>query len=318
MCSLHCIQNIFQSIKESSPSQFFLKIIDEIDYEQKLLKVGNVTSFQTRLEYIYNLICNLEKSGYTLEDIINHLDSIFDSGQDLKFNINESSSNSCKIMTIHKSKGLEFPICYFAGFSSKFNLRDLNEKILFDNDYGIVIPNVGDFYKDTILKTLVKEKTKEEEISERIRLLYVALTRAKEKMIIVTEEMEEVVEQTGLVSNSIRSKYTSFLSIIKSIYTSLIPYEKKTDITPSKDYLLTKNTSNQEELLLTSDNLTVEELELEKVPVEYTKYSKDTIHLSSKNKQEKMAFGTKVHQVLEQLDFKRPNLEGLNTKIKDK
>ena len=312
-----CYQ-LSKSIKESSPSQFFLKVIDEIDYEQKLLKVGNVTSFQTRLEYIYNLICNLEKSGYTLEDIINHLDSIFDSGQDLKFNINESSSNSCKIMTIHKSKGLEFPICYFAGFQSKFNLRDLNEKILFDNDYGIVIPNVGDFYKDTILKTLVKEKTKEEEISERIRLLYVALTRAKEKMIIVTEEMEEVVEQTGLVSNSIRSKYTSFLSIIKSIYTSLIPYEKKTDITPSKDYLLTKNTSNQEELLLTSDNLTVEELELEKTPVEYTKYSKDTIHLSSKDEQEKMSFGTKVHQVLEQLDFKRPNLEGLNNNIKDK
>ena len=166
-------------------------MIDKVEYEKKLLTIGNITAFQVRLEYIYNLIASLEQNGYTLEDIVNHLDAIFDSGQDLKFNINSNSSNSAKIMTIHKSKGLEFPICYFAGFSSKFNMSELKEKIIFDNHYGLILPTVTDFYKDTILKTLVKEKTKKEEISERIRLLYVAVTRAKEKMIIVTEQQEE-------------------------------------------------------------------------------------------------------------------------------
>ena len=221
-------------------------------------------------------------------------------------------------MTIHKSKGLEFPICYFAGFASKFNLRDLKERILFDNTYGIILPMVTDFYKDTILKTLVKEKTKQEEVSEKIRLFYVALTRAKEKMIMVTEKIEEENENSGLVSGAIRSKYNSFLSIIKSIYSSLLPYETETNVTPSKDYLLSKNNTNEDELILTEDSIKVEELELEKVPVEHTRYSKDILHLSTKEEIEKMEFGTKVHQVLEQLDFKHPNLEGLTNTIQKK
>ncbi len=305
-------------LDDTSPTEFFLKVIKKVEYEECLLKVGNVTSFQVRLEYIYNLIGNLEENGYTIEDIITHLDAIFESGQDLKFNVNTDSSNSCKIMTIHKSKGLEFPICYFAGFASKFNLRDLKERILFDNTYGIILPMVTDFYKDTILKTLVKEKTKQEEVSEKIRLFYVALTRAKEKMIMVTEKIEEENESSGLVSGAIRSKYNSFLSIIKSIYSSLLPYETETNVTPSKDYLLSKNNTNEDELILTEDSIKVEELELEKVPVEHTRYSKDILHLSTKEEIEKMEFGTKVHQVLEQLDFKHPNLEGLTNTIQKK
>ncbi len=311
-------EELSKSLLDTSASEFFLKVIKKVNYEEKLLKIGNITSFQVRVEYVYNLIGNLEKNGYTIEDIINHLDAIFDSGQDLKFNVNTDSSNSCKIMTIHKSKGLEFPICYFAGFASKFNLRDLKEKILFDNTYGIILPSVTNFYKDTILKTLVKEKTKQEEVSEKIRLFYVALTRAKEKMIMVIEKQEELQENNGLVSSSIRSKYNSFLAIIKSIYSSLLPYEEEVEVTPSKDYLLTKNKINEEELLLSKDTIKVEELAIEKNPIEYTKYSKDILHLSTKEEQDKMHFGTKVHQILEQLDFKHPNLEGMNEKIKQK
>ena len=307
-----------EMLDDTTPREFFLKVMKKVDYEEKLLKIGNVTSFQVRLEYIYNLIGNLEESGYTIEDIITHLDAIFDSGQDLKFNVNTDSSNSCKIMTIHKSKGLEFPICYFAGFASKFNLRDLKERILFDNNYGIILPMVTDFYKDTILKILVKEKTKQEEVSEKIRLFYVALTRAKEKMIMVTEQIEEETECSDIVSSSIRSKYNSFLAIIKSIYSSLLPYETKVNVTPSKDYLLSKNAIDEQQLLLSEDSINVHELEIEKEIIEHTRYSKDILHLSTKEEIEKMDFGTKVHQVLEQLNFKEPKLEYIPENIRRK
>lgn len=305
-------------LDETSPTEFFLKVMKTINYEENLLKVGNIKSLQVRLEYVYNLVGSLDANGYTIEDIITHLDAIFDSDQDLKFNVNTASSNSCKIMTIHKSKGLEFPICYFAGFASIFNLRDLKERIIFDNNYGIILPMVTDFYKDTILKILVKEKNKQEEVSEKIRLFYVALTRAKEKMIMVTEKIEEERENIGLVSKSIRSKYNSFLSIIKSIYSSLLPYEKEISSAPSKDYLLSKNNTDNDKLILNKDCIQVEELELEKTPTEHERYSKDILHLSTKEEVEKMKFGTKVHQVLEQLDFKQPNMEGLSNKVKTK
>lgn len=311
------LEELSQKLSETAASEFFLLVIDKVEYEKKLLTIGNITAFQVRLEYIYNLIASLEQNGYTLEDIVNHLDAIFDSGQDLKFNINSNSSNSAKIMTIHKSKGLEFPICYFAGFSSKFNMSELKEKIIFDNHYGLILPTVTDFYKDTILKTLVKEKTKKEEISERIRLLYVAVTRAKEKMIIVTEQQEEGSE-IEFVPLAIREKYNSFSSIIKSVYNSLLPYNKKVKVSPTKDYLLSQKQNTKDNLKLKTDSLKVEELDILFKEKESSRYSKDILHISTKEEQEKMAFGIKVHEALEEVDFKNPNLDNFSEKVKSK
>ena len=88
-------------------------------------------------------------------------------------------------MNIHKSKGLEFSICYFAGYSSKFNRQDINNLINFDKDFGFILPFYDDGIGSTIVKELYKIKYNREDISERIRLFYVALTRAKEKMIMI-------------------------------------------------------------------------------------------------------------------------------------
>ena len=238
----------------------------------------------------------------TIYDFINYLENIFKNDYDISFNINTTSSNSCKIMTIHKSKGLEFPICYYAGFSSRFNISELNERILFDNKYGIIIPKVDNYYKDTILKTLLKINTKKEEISERIRVLYVALTRAKEKMIIVMPELEEESEVFDLVPSFEREAYNSYLSIMKSIYSVLLPYIIKSDIKGTKDYLLTiKNNSN--DLVLDEDILQVNEISINTNKVEESHYSKESLHIITKEEKSLLEYGTKVHNILEEIDF---------------
>lgn len=311
------LQELSKLLEEMSPVQVFDRLIKEIHYEEKLITLGNMTSSLVRIEYIHNLIESLEQNGYTLEDIINHLDQIFESGNDLKFNVNTANSNSVKIMTIHKSKGLEFPVCYFAGFASRFNLLELKEKIIFDNEYGIILPVVDGYYKDTILKTLVKERSKIEEIGERIRLFYVALTRAREKIIIVTESIEEQVEKE-LVSTYTRSKYNSFQAIIKSIYSTLLPYEVKVSTPASKDYLLSKNKNNKDSLVLTDDKLIIEEINIETKEIEHERFSKDHPALITKEEDENMKTGTLAHEVLERLDFKNPNLENIEEPLQSK
>ena len=311
------LQELSKLLEEMSPVQFFDRLIKEIHYEEKLITLGNMTSSLVRIEYIHNLIESLEQNGYTLEDIINHLDQIFESGNDLKFNVNTANSNSVKIMTIHKSKGLEFPVCYFAGFASRFNLLELKEKIIFDNEYGIILPVVDGYYKDTILKTLVKERSKIEEIGERIRLFYVALTRAREKIIIVTESIEEQAEKE-LVSTYTRSKYNSFQAIIKSIYSTLLPYEVKVTTPASKDYLLSKNKNNKDSLVLADDKLIIEEINIETKEVEHERFSKDHFALITKEEDENMKTGTLAHEVLERLDFKNPNLENIEEPLQSK
>lgn len=304
-------QELVEDMDIESPSVFLNKVLNRLEYDEKLISIGNVKAFRVRAEYFYNLIKNFEESGNTIYDFVDYLDSIFDGEYDLKFNVNESSSNACEIMTIHKSKGLEFPICYFAGFQDKFNLMELKEKILFDNEYGIILPKVDKYYKDTILKTLIKERTKKEEISERIRLLYVAVTRAKEEMIFVTPKMEEEKLVENLVPTYIRRKYNSFLSIMNSIYSNLLEYESSVESTATKEYLDNTKSSKEPEKNK-EDNLLVEEISIDNEEIQESHFSKEMLHLVTKEEQEKLDFGTRVHEVLETIDFKNPNLSIYN------
>ena len=285
-----------------SPKEFYRKLLDVVNYEEKLLKIGNVKSYRVRAEYIYNLIDSYSEKGMTVYDFINYIENVFKNDYDISFNINESSNNSCKLMTIHKSKGLEFPICYFAGFSSRFNISELNERILYDNKYGIIIPKVENYYKDTILKTLLKINNKKEEISERIRVLYVALTRAKEKMIIVMPELEEEKEVFDLVPSFERESYNSYLSIMKSIYSVLLPYIIKSDVKGTKDYLLNIK-KNPSDIELDEDKLIVNEISIDSNEIEKVHYSKDSLHIVSKEEKKLLEYGTKVHEILEEVDF---------------
>lgn len=300
-----CLE-LVKSIDTMSAAEYLDYILTELHYEEKLLTIGSILSYRTRLEYIYNLINDYSSSGNTIYDFIEYLDEIYTNDYDLKFKVNESSTNSCKIMTIHKSKGLEFPICYFAGFTSNFNISELKEKIIFDNKCGLVLPKVDEYYKETIIKTLLKRNTKKEEISERIRLLYVALTRAKEKMIIVIPTQEETKEVTSIVPVYERSKYNSFLSILKSIYSVLLPYVILKEPNCTKDYLKTTKSQAEKELILPQDNLKVDEISIETSKVEESHFSKETLHIFTKEENELLEFGTKVHELLETLDFTKP------------
>lgn len=92
-----------------------------------------------------------------------------------------------KIMSIHKSKGLEFPVVFLSSTAKQFNLMDLNQNLVLHQKLGIGVKYI-DYEKqvqyDTLSKTAIKSKLLNETLSEEMRILYVALTRAKEKLII--------------------------------------------------------------------------------------------------------------------------------------
>ncbi len=104
--------------------------------------------------------------------------------------VNDENSDVVRIMTIHKSKGLEFPICFLCNSSKTYNSKDYTEKLLIDNDYGLAMKSIladERIVRPNLQHSLLALKKKSASVSEEIRVLYVALTRAKEKMIVTAK-----------------------------------------------------------------------------------------------------------------------------------
>ncbi|MCR2821018.1 helicase-exonuclease AddAB subunit AddA [Lederbergia panacisoli] len=132
-----------------------------------------------------------------------------------------------RIMTIHSSKGLEFPVVFVAGTARKFNMRDLYSNYMFDKEFGFACKFVNPEKRisySSLPQLALKRKKKMELISEEMRVLYVALTRAKEKLFLVAsvknidKEMKKwmkAMNQSGwLLSDHDRAQANSYLDWI--------------------------------------------------------------------------------------------------------
>lgn len=101
-------------------------------------------------------------------------------------NLIGENDNTVRIMSVHKSKGLEFPIVFASGLGKKFNQQDANSKLVIHPDYGIGADFV-DYEKriksPTLIKKVLQQSLRLENLGEELRVLYVDLTRAKEKLI---------------------------------------------------------------------------------------------------------------------------------------
>lgn len=101
-------------------------------------------------------------------------------------NIADEQSDTVRIMTIHKSKGLEFPIVFVCGLGKQFNTRDAKGSIVIHPEWGVGLDAIDLERRTkipTILKKVIQEEITRENLGEELRVLYVALTRAKEKLI---------------------------------------------------------------------------------------------------------------------------------------
>ncbi len=305
------LNNILNIIDIVPVSILLEKIIKEFDFYDKLLTSEGIGESIIRLDYFKDLALSLEGLGYTYLDFLDYLNMMLESGETIKYSLNKNIPNSVKIMTIHKSKGLEYPICYYTGLTNKFNVRDLNKKFLFDNKYGFITPINYQGIKPTILYTLYKNNYLKEDISERIRLFYVALTRAREKMILVTSLKGDEEESNDMVDIDIRLKYKSFASILNSISDKLEPYTKNinlSDYNLTKDYNIIKETNVLDSLEPTNDIIKVSEFIIDNNKEEESKFSKSSKTFISLDDKKKLEFGEKLHYLFEITDFKKKDL----------
>ena len=141
------------------------------------------------LKLLFEKAKDYEKASFKgLYNFINYIDKISkSSGDQASAKLIGENENVIRIMSIHKSKGLEFPVVFLCETGKMFNVQDLNQSILLHQDMGFGPKYINYERKieyNTLAKEAIRVKTLNEILSEEMRLLYVALTRAKEKLII--------------------------------------------------------------------------------------------------------------------------------------
>ena len=308
-------KDLSKEITSTSITTLLEHIITKTNMYEKLIKIGNIDASITRISKLFDIASNLSNLGYDIYTFSNYLNELLETDYDMKYSATPTDSNSVKIMTIHKSKGLEYHVCYYSGLYKGFNISDLKDRFLFDNKYGIITPYFKEGINESFIKHLVRYHYLEEEVSEKIRLFYVALTRAKETMILLTPKVEEEIndlDDNNTIDITIRRKYRSFSDIMNSVKHNLIKYYKdinKEEINLTKQYLYNNKSLNKIETM-NAESFEVIPIKVEeKDSITQEHFSKSLHELINKETKSNMEFGLLMHETLEYLDFKNPNYD---------
>lgn len=235
------IDDFFEKIQKWRQAQEVLgleeliwKIYEDTGYYEYVSLMPNGALRQANLKMLFEKAKIYESASYSgLFNFINFIERLKQTSGDMSAaKIIGENEDVVRIMSIHKSKGLEFPIVFLANSSKQFNMMDLKDSIMLDQDLGIG-PKYIDYIRkiefNTMAKEAIKIKSRKEIISEEMRVLYVALTRAKEKLIITgtskdlekdLSKKEEIIQMCSKekIDKYIVEKYISYLDWIELVY----------------------------------------------------------------------------------------------------
>ena len=213
-----------------SLDELIWKIYNDTGYYNYVGLMTNGELRQANLKMLFERAKQCETISFKgLFNFINYINKIKTSSKDMdSAKVIGENENVIRIMSIHKSKGLEFPVVFLSGTGKQFNMQDLNNKILLHPEIGIGVKYI-DYERqieyDTLSKQAMRNQIMIETLSEEMRVLYVALTRAKEKLIITgystsdkQKEIDEIIYKYDKLNPIILKKYKSYLDWIKLVY----------------------------------------------------------------------------------------------------
>ena len=259
----------WKSISQYMPlDEFIWQIYLDTGYYQYVGLLPNGAMRQANLKTLFEKAKQYEKASFKgLFNFIQFIDKLKKQNGDLaSAKLIGENEDVIRIMSIHKSKGLEFPVVFLCNSHKKFNMQDLNDNILLHQDIGFgptIMDTTRKIKYSSIAKDAIKLKMKQETLSEEQRILYVALTRAKEKLYITgrSKDFTKYVQDKNKVLEMYESenikldaklmkKANSYLDWIMYVY---LFNQGRTITLKRESYklsdIITLNVSNKKDLL---------------------------------------------------------------------
>ena len=280
-------------------SKILCCLVDEFEIYQQLNKLKHFSNNANKIELFIQLAEGMDKLGMSLDGLISYLDDLNKYDLEIDYSDKDVGENSVTIITIHRSKGLEYPIVYMPGLTSKFNSTN-STSFLIDDIYGPSLPIVGNTKKSSLFNHLIKAKESKESFEERLRLFYVAVTRARERLVLFYQEKEK-----GDSDIYYAPSMNNFRSFVHYLH-----LDTKYGITTSYGRQSLQNKSS-------SSDKTIDVREIAKKPVEIAKKkaSKEKIDEVDRGLLE---FGTEIHYLLEIADYETKDTAFITTPIMKK
>ena len=302
-------------IYSTSNKELLYMIVDKFNIINKTITKGSIKERNAKLEYFIKQSDSLNKFGMDIFQMEEYFDEIInndDPDKKIEVKINGQSKEAVTIMTIHGSKGLEYSYVYMPYLNKDFKFPK-EELITLDKNYGIILKYNDGIPEKTFIRNLFSIDSKKDTISEEIRLFYVAITRAREKLILISNENEKILNEQSNEESLLKCKtYTDFLTLARDYVNR---FKKEVDINTlglNKDYSLPKNVDYKTLIKPTEEKIMVTPLNIEAKPLETKHFSKELKKIVDKDFRETLDLGNKLHYCFEIYDFKKKNLDSLN------
>jgi ATP-dependent helicase/nuclease subunit A len=180
----------FQEIVPYTPMHELLwEILEETGYRDYVSAMPGGEQRTANLEMLVEKARAFESTSYKgLFHFVQYIEQLRKYDVDYgEANVEDEQSDTVRVMTIHKSKGLEFPIVFVAGMGKRFNMQDARSSVVLHARMGVGLDAVDTTRRmksPSIVKKVIQKEEALDSLAEELRVLYVALTRAKEKLII--------------------------------------------------------------------------------------------------------------------------------------
>lgn len=284
------IDNIKEKVRYSPLSVMLKTLVDEFDIYRNCIKLTHFAANTNKIELFINLTKSMDELGYTIEDLIQYFEDLKTFDLDIPYVDTDVSEDSVTLITIHRSKGLEYPIIYLPGLTSKFNSSNATS-FLVDKKYGAVLPITGNTNYSSLFNHLIKLEESKANYEERLRLLYVAITRARERIIMLYGTKEN---GDGVIINP--TTCSSYRSIVH--YLGL---ENKYGV----DFVFPFQALKKEEKEIAWEETQIKEISVKPEEMVSKRASKTLDDSISK---ELLEFGTEIHYLLEIANYETKDL----------
>ncbi|SFG81787.1 helicase-exonuclease AddAB subunit AddA [Oribacterium sp. WCC10] len=196
------IEKYRQMSRYLSIHELLYRIYDDTGYYNYVTAMPSGSRRKANLDALVDMALSFESTSYKgLFDYIRYIEKLkkYDNDQG-EASIYSDQDDLVRIMSIHKSKGLQFPVVFLSGMGRNFNRQDLNAKILVDSEYGIgcnYVDLVNKVRIPSLKRAAIREKLETDQLGEELRILYVGMTRAVHKLILTasSNNVEKLLEK---------------------------------------------------------------------------------------------------------------------------